>query len=388
VSTVRGILEQFFRQFEASYESLNSIEVSRAAFLSNFDYLKKLYKAQNVIPVLKSNAYGHGFETILKILEDRKVPYVAVDGYHEALEVRAMSDVDVLVMATVLPENFSKIDTRHVAYVIQDMSMLNVLTNTRRALKVHLEFNTGLNRQGFDKSELKDVIRLLKDNPHIVLDGIMSHFYDAANPDRTSVDDQAKQFDEIAGKIKKAGLKPKYVHLSKTAGVYQPPSLHVNTIRPGAGLYGINPLAGSGSKALIKKFDGLMPVLAMFSRIIKIRELGAGQGVSYGHDWVAGKPTTTAIIPVGYYEGLDRRLSGQDSLRHKGQSLPIIGRIGMNHTILDISASRAKLWDKVEVISRDSQAPNSLNAWWRDHGLYPYESLVRLSPNIRRRIVN
>ena len=204
MSTLRGILEQFFRQFEASYEALNVIEISRSAFLNNFDLLKKLYKAEYVIPVLKSNAYGHGLENILSILDDRQVPYVAVDGYNEALEVRAYSDLDVLVMATVLPENFSKIETRHVAYVIQDMSVLNVLTNIRRSLKIHLEFNTGLNRQGFDASELKDIIQTLKGNPHIELDGVMTQFYDAANTSRDSVDEQTKKFDSIIARLRKA----------------------------------------------------------------------------------------------------------------------------------------------------------------------------------------
>lgn len=388
MSTVRGILEQFFRQFEASYESLNAIEVSRSAILNNFDFLKKLYKSKYVIPVLKSNAYGHGFETILKILDDREVPYVAVDGYHEALEVRAFNEVEVLVMATVLPENFSKIETKHTTYVIQDMSVLNVLTNLRRPVKIHLEFNTGMNRQGFERSEVKQVIQLLKDNPHIELDGVMSHLYDANNSTRESVHDQAAQFDEIVTKIKRAGLKPKYIHLSKTGGLLDPPSLHVNTIRPGIGLYGINPFETSNDKALIKKFSTLKPALSLISRVTKIRELEAGEGVSYGHEYVTRRPITMAVIPVGYYEGLNKVLSGEATLSYRNQPLPIIGRIGMNHTILDVSSAKIRLWDRVEVINRDPKAPNSLVSWWKDYGLYPYESLVRLSPEIRRRIVD
>src|SRR5690606_23455373 len=117
MSTVRNILEQFFKQFEASYETLNVIELSRSAMLHNFDLINELYGTEHVIPVLKANAYGHGLEQVVRILEDRQVPYIAVDGYHEALQGRAMSDFDVLVMGAIMPENFGKIDFRHMAYV-------------------------------------------------------------------------------------------------------------------------------------------------------------------------------------------------------------------------------------------------------------------------------
>lgn len=388
MSTLRGILEQFFRQFEASYEALNIIEISRSAFLHNFDLLKKLYKVEHVIPVLKSNAYGHGLENILSILDDRVVPYVAVDGYNEALEVRAYSDMDVLVMATVLPENFSKIETRHVAYVIQDMSVLNVLTNIRRSLKIHLEFNTGLNRQGFDASELKDIIQTLKGNPHIELDGVMTQFYDATNTNRDSVDEQINKFDSIVAKLRKAGLKPKYIHIAKTTGISSQPSKYVNTIRPGAGLYGVNPFEKSQGKSLIKKLSQLKPVLSMSSRVIKIRKIEAGEGVGYGHTFIAKRPMKIAVLPIGYYEGLNRALGGEATLSYKNQPLQIIGKIDMNHTTLDVTSSPLRMWDRVEVISRNPEAPNSLASWWKDFGLYPYQTLVRLSPNIRRRVVD
>lgn len=385
MSTVRGILEQFFRQFEASFESINHVELSKSALLHNFDLLKKLYRAEHVIPVLKSNAYGHGLEPILKLLDDRDVPYVAVDSYHEALEVRAISDFDVLIMGPVLPENFSKIETRHMAYVIQDMSVLNVLTNSRHSLKVHLEFNTGLNRQGFEANEVKDVITILKDNPQIELDGVMTQLYDASNPDQKATKDQIKQFDEIVAKIIKAGLEPRYIHLSKTAGLTDATSRYTNAIRPGGGIFGINPLPEK--HPFFDQLDQLKPVLGLYSRVIKLRELPADSGVSYGHTYKTSVATKTAVIPLGYTEGLPRELSNVGELTYKGESLPIIGTISMNHTIVDASKSRLKLWDRVTVISPNRDAPNSVGRLYKDHGLYHYQTLVGISPDIRRKIV-
>lgn len=385
MSTVRNILEQFFKQFEASYETLNLIEVSRSAILHNFDELKTIYNTPNVIPVLKANAYGHGLEQVTRILEDREMPYVAVDGYHEALQVRAMSDLEILVMGAIMPENFSKIEVRHVAYVIQDSSVLNVLTNLRRPVKVHLEFNTGMNRQGFDESEVKSVIRTLKDNPHIEVDGVMSHFYDAGHESRASVDSQVKLFDGIVSKIKKSGIKPKYFHIAKTAGLSKVKSKHINTIRPGTGLFGINPFPVG--HPLYKKYENLKPALNFYSRLIKIRNLEAGDGVSYEHSYRVKKPTRVGVVPAGYFEGVNEALSKQGAFRYKNTELPILGNINMNHTMVDLSDCKAKLWDQVEIISHDPEAANSIQALWQKQGIYTLVTLARLSQDIRRVIV-
>ncbi len=386
MSTVRGLLEQIFRQFEASYESINTVELSRSAMLHNFDYLKRLYRADHVIPVLKANAYGHGLESVLDILSEREMPYVAVDGYHEALEVRAVSDFNVLVMGPVLPENFKKVDTRHTAYVIQDMSVLNVLTNLNRHIRIHLEFNTGLNRQGFEPDELKAVFTLLNDNPNIELEGVMTQFYDAANPDLKAVKSQTKVFDDIVAKVKKAGFRPKYIHIAKTSGLNNGTSKYANTIRPGGGLYGINPLGED--HPFFDQLNQLKPVLGLYSRIIKVRSIDKGEGIGYRHSFKAPDKLTTAVLPIGYAEYVPVTLSGKGCFMHKGQPLGIIGDVCMNHTIVDITGTRAKLWDRVEVISRDISSPNSIRQIWKRFNLYQYELLVRISPEIRRVIVN
>lgn len=386
MSSIRNILEQFFRQFEASYETLNRIELSRSALLHNLAYLQELYAVQHVIPVLKANAYGHGLEQVVKILEDSEVPYIAVDGYHEALQVRALSDHDVLVMGAILPENFTKIDIHHVSYVVQDSTVLNVLTNLQRPVKIHLEFNTGMNRQGFEADEVSGIINLLKDNPHIELDGIMSHFYDASNPNRDSVNAQVKSFDAIVSKIRKAGIKPPYIHIAKTGGLSDFKSKYVNTIRPGTGLYGLNPYPVNHPMSPI--FDGLKPVLAFYSRLIKIRELGEGDGVSYGHTYKLKSDKRIGVLPVGYFEGVNESLANDGYFRYKSSKINILGSINMNHTMVDLSDCAAKLWDQVEIISRDRQAPNSLQSLWADKGLYPLIGLVRLGDDIRRIVVD
>jgi alanine racemase len=286
----------------------------------------------------------------------------------------------------VLPENFNKIDLRHTAYVVQDISVLNVLTNMRRSIKIHLEFDTGMNRQGFSASELKDIIPVIKDNDHIELDGVMSHFYDAANVDRTSVGQQVEAFDDIVGKIKKAGFKPPYIHLSKTSGITEPASKYANAIRPGSGIYGVNPLSEDHKN--FKDLEKLEPVLNVTSRIVKIREIEPGEGVGYNHTFVASKKMTIAVVPFGYSEGVSEQLSNTGQFCFKGKPVPIVGKVSMNHTMVDVSDCKAKIWDEIEIISTDRNSPNSLRQLQKQHGIYQLVTLVKLSDDVRRVVVD
>lgn len=387
MNSIRRVLGQLVRQLETSYSSLNRIELSKSALLHNLDYLKALSGAEYIIPVLKANAYGHGIESIAEILDNEDIPYVAVDGYHEALEVQATSDLNVLVMGAILPENVNKLDQKKLAFVVQDMAILQVLTNVRRPIKIHLEFNTGMNRQGFDFTEIKSVIRLLKDNDQIELDGLMSHFYDADNEKTDkAVREQSELFDSIVKEFWRAKLKPRYIHLQQTAGSTKSFTKTANTIRPGIGIYGISPLHEHDPYHI--KLDGLKPVLSAYSRIIKIRELKAGDGVSYNHVYHTKTPARVGVVPFGYYDGMPKELSGKISYKVKGKLVPQIGRICMNHSMIDITESKAKLWDEVEIISRDKDSPNSIQNISKQFDIFPYSLLVKIAPDTRREIVD
>jgi alanine racemase len=382
-------MEQFFRQFDANYQPHTKIHLSQSAIVHNFYYLQQLYEAEYVIPVLKANAYGHGLSEITQILEEAeiKVPYIAVDSYQEALQVRALSDYDVLVMGAVLPQNFTRIDVKHITYVIQDISALSVLSNQRRTTRIHLEFDTGLNRQGFSASEVKDIIPLLKDNPQIQLDGVMSHFYDSNSNDRSSLDTQVERFDAIVARIKKAGFDPPYIHIAKTTGMSETGSQHTNAIRIGAGLYGLNLL--DQNNPIYAQFEPLRPVLRLTSSIIKQRTLNKDEGVGYGHTYRAPQDgTVIGVVPFGYADGLPPELGNSGSIVYRTTELPIVGTVAMNHIAVNLTDVKAGLWKRVEIISSDIESPASLRHRQQTNNIYPLRFLASLSPDIRRVIVD
>jgi alanine racemase len=342
------------------YDSLNLIEISKDNLLFNFDYFSKLGK---VWPVLKSNAYGHGIKQVTEILLKRDFEYFIVDGYQEVLEIRKITKRPVLMIGSIMPSNFSKIKWKNLAIMIQGKETLMALGNLNKHIKVHLKVNTGMNRQGVDLKEVKKIIKLIKKYPKLELEGIFSHLAGANDLK------QIKIFEEV---IKIMGG-VKYFHLAATGGVKKIKNKNINVIRLGIGLYGIG--------------KGLKPVMKFKSKIVKVRQIEKGEKVSYGGIFTASKKTNIGVIPVGYFEGLDRRLSNKGFIKYKNKFYPIIGNICMNMAVVNFGKVMPKLYDEVEVIGDNSKEKNSIEKMAKIAETIPYDLLVGINSSIRRKIV-
>ncbi|MDD4785327.1 MAG: alanine racemase [Candidatus Shapirobacteria bacterium] len=328
------------------YDSLNLIEISKDNLLFNFDYFSKFGR---VWPVLKSNAYGHGIKQVVEILKERDFEYLVVDGYQEVLEIRKVTKRPVLMIGSILPSNFSKIKWKNLAIMVQDKESIRALGKLNKHIKIHLKVNTGMNRQGIDLDEMKKTIKLIKKYPKLEWEGMFSHL--------AGVDDekQIKKFEEI----KKITGEVKYFHLGATNGVG-------DIIRLGIGLYGIG--------------KGLKPVLKLKSKIVKVRQIEKGEKVSYGGTFVTTKKTNIGVIPIGYFEGLDRRLSNKKGIvKYKNKFYQIAGRVCMNMVVVNFGKTKPKLYDEVELVGVEKMAKISETI--------PYDILVGINDSVRRTIV-
>lgn len=367
--------------FKREYFPLNAIEINRDNLLFNFDFFEKEI-GMKVWPVLKSNAYGHGIKQVVKILEERNFDYLVVDGYHEVLEIRKMTKRPVLMIGTMRPENFANIKWKNLAVMVQDKLSIKTLGELNRKIKIHLKINIGMNRQGIEINEIKEIVRLIKKYPKLILEGVMSHLADADNLDNKETEKQIKKFEEGIKIIEKSGIKLKYCHLGATAGSVKIKNFKINAIRLGIGLYGINNLDKKDLK--YKKFKSLKPVLSFKTVLTSLRTIKKGEKVSYNGVWEAKKITNIGVIPMGYNEGLDRRLSNKGWVKYKNKFCPIIGRVCMNLAIIDLGQTKAKLFDEVEVISQNSKDKNSINNMAEICGTIPYDILVGIDGSIRR----
>ncbi len=368
------------------YQTLNVIELNAQRLIRNYHLLQQQHPQQAIISVLKGNAYGHGLVPITKILNELPTGCVAVDGYFEAAQIRDITKHHIIVLGYIMPENVHLLDVKRCSFVVQDLAGLQAFAATGKQVHVHLEINTGMNRLGLPATELDECLRYLQVHPTLRLEGVMTHLADADNAkDQGWTVDQIKRFDAAVKTILQAGFKPSLFHVAQTAGSTRQPSKYANAIRLGIGLYGINPLQPSDPG--YETLTNLQPVLRLKSTVIKTIKLELGDEVSYSGTFVAPKAMTIAVLPIGYYEGIPRALSNAGMVSVGSQAMPIVGRVYMNHTMVDIADTPVFVGSVLTVIDNQVANPNSINQISNTFGLFSYELLVKLDSSTRRIIV-
>lgn len=399
--SIRSFVSSVIHHFEQPFKTYNRIEISSSAILGNYDLVQKNSPEVTIWPVLKSNAYGHGIKLVTQILKKRTFPYVVVDSYFEALQIREVSKQPILLIGATHPDNWVHMDLRGIAVVVYDFITLDALGSLRKPVAVHLKINTGMNRQGIRPEDVSLFLDQLQKYPTLSLEGLCSHLADADGERDGFTEKQAEVFDSVIRQVRSRGVHPRYYHLANTAGSAKTTSLAVNAVRLGIGLYGFNPLAPHDPAKTA--LDTLQPALRFISTIIKTDTVRAGEKVSYNGTYTFDQDGTVGILPVGYYEVFDRRLSNKGVVKYLGNGnrigngnslkqfrtgyLPIRGRVCMNLTVIDTTGVTAKLGDEVEIISNNHADLHSVEAMANLCGTIPYEILVKMNESTRRTVV-
>ncbi|MFC1647536.1 alanine racemase [Patescibacteria group bacterium] len=307
---------------------LNSIELSEKALKHNYRYYSKLHSESSVCPVLKSNAYGHGLVEIARMCEKLNPPYLIVDSFYEAFELKnANVKTPCLIIGYTLPENYKHMSFKNTAVTLLDIDSIKALGNLGKKVKIHLKVDTGMHRQGVPLDKVNEALELIRSYKKLHLEGICTHLADADNPDKDITKKQVKEFRKVCKKVD-----VKWKHISATAGAGIIFSKEFNMIRLGLGLYGDSPIE--------KYAKNLKPVMRFSSTIIDIKKLKKGECVSYGCTFTAPRDMKIGIIPAGYYEGIDRRLSNKGYVYYGKAKCKIIGTVCMNLTIIDLTGTK------------------------------------------------
>ncbi len=358
--------------FEKKLTTLNRIEVSKAAILSNFEEYKKLVGNQEVWPVVKANAYGHGLEVVTEIFRVKRLPYLVADSYYEALRIwKVSSSQRVLLIGSNHPDNVDALDYSRIALMVQDMETIGQLGRLGKKVTVHIKVDTGMGRQGVSVKQLSIMCEELKKYKHIEVEGLMSHLADADNSDDSYTKMQIVKFEQAKQLVWEMGLTPKYWHLAATYGVAKMPAGLTNAVRVGIGMY-----------------CGTYGAMRIVSTLTKIGTIDKGERVSYNGTFVAPKKMKIGVVPVGYFEGLDRRLSNKGFVKINGNYAPILGRVCMNLVVVGLDKIKAQLWDEVEVVSSKKHDKNSLESMAALCETIPYEIMVGWNGSIRRVMVD
>jgi alanine racemase len=370
--------------FSPSVNPMNVIRLRRKVLLENIEYLQSLQPQAALFPVLKSNAYGHGLKQVVRMLRNAEVPYIAVDSYPEYITVTKLCKIPVLIMGETLLENYRKFDVKKTTFCVYNVWTIRYLGRLGKPTKIHLFFNTGMNREGIQEDELSWVIKELQSHPNLLVEWVMSHFFDADELYESTLPDQIARFKRMYYKVLDAWFTPERRHIGNSAAMFKIKDDFFNAYRPGIALYGYNPLRSDDP--LFKYGNNLLPVLSITSRVISLQTIWPGEWVSYHHEYRPSDRETVATVPFGYAEWLSRTASGKIFMKHRKSFFRQVGLICMNLSSY-IADTSVHIGDEIEIISDNPRAKNSLQSLADASGTIVYETLVKLDRGIRREII-
>jgi alanine racemase len=286
--------------------------------------------------VVKADAYGHGAVPVARTLQREGIDFLAVAFLEEALELRAAGlDCGILVLGTTAPENADIVVSQRLSQTVYGAELALALDRAGRRLgikaRIHLKLDTGMHRQGLDWKDAGNFGRFLKGLEGIDLEGAYSHFAESDSLDNTYSLMQIDRFTSALGALSAAGSAPRYAHLANSAAILGLPKARFDMVRPGIILYGLSPAGEPSAPA------GFEPVMSLHSEIVNLRKLGSGEGLSYGLTFRTRRDSLVALLQVGYADGYPRILSNKAQVLVGGRRAPVLGRICMDQTLIDVT---------------------------------------------------
>lgn len=362
------------------------IDLSSSALRHNFrQFRRRVGPGVGILPVVKANAYGHGLAQVITVLKKLPLYGLGVAYGQEALAIRAMGYRGrIVVLSNWQTAELSDLVNHHVEMVVWDFPSLaavgRLAARHNRQPKIHLKLDTGTSRIGFLPTELP-LLRLSIQRWRLRPVGIFSHLANSEEQRSIRTIQQIKRFTTLVNEL---SLRPGIRHLSCTASAIRYPQAHFGLIRPGIGIYGVWPSIENRTWAASNiPWFTLRPVLSWWTRLVQVKRVPAGTFIGYGSTRRVIKATRIGLVPIGYADGYDRRLSDLGRMHIHGRSCPVLGRVSMNLTAIDLGRLKVRAGQAVAVIAPQEQIID----WPSAAGVFSYELLSRLSPTINRRVV-
>jgi alanine racemase len=367
--------------------------VDLGAIKSNFRniaaYLSRERAGTRAIAVVKANAYGHGAGQVARAFEEAGADLLACADIEEGAALRAagvsaeilvfgalsVSDLDGLFDCRLTPT----ISTPGAARAVQAAASRHKAT-----VSYHLKIDTGMNRLGFRFDNLRRTLPELLASANLRLAAVYTHFATADDPESARFDQQRVRFERALADIKTLSREarrepegPWFVHGANSAALLRDARVWYDRVRPGLLLYGIVP------PPLASNID-LRPALSLTSRIVAVKGVRTHEGVGYGMKFTAEQPSTIAIVPAGYADGLDLRLAGRGFVLIRGRRAPIVGSVCMDMLMADVTGLDVSPGDDVVIIGQQGDVRIDVREMAAQIGTIPYEILCRIGSRIER----
>lgn len=372
-------------------------EVSRDLLTSNYREFQRLAGAETVIaPVVKANAYGHGLVEVASVLREAGATWLCVNEIAEAVRLRAAGDTGTIYVVGYVPRGDLQavVDSRAeiVVYNGETVDWLAELSRSAaQPIRLHVKLETGNNRQGIEADAALKLVQTIQQTPGLALGGVSTHFADIEDTtDHAFAMSQLARFRDFTVRLRQHGIDPGVRHCNNTAATILYPETYFDLARVGIGVYGMWP----SRETMVTAFQArrhqitLRPTLTWKARVAQVKTVGKGQFIGYGRSYQTTHPTTLAIIPVGYYDGYDRRLSNLAHVLIRGQRAPVRGRVCMNMIMVDVThIGDVALEDEVVLLGAQGDqviTAEQLAGWI---GTINYEVTTRINDRIPRVVV-
>jgi alanine racemase len=372
------------------------VEIDAASFRQNVEAFRSRLGKTELMPVIKSNAYGHGLLPIARLADSLGINWFGVNSVEEGISLRQAGFQQKILVLGYVPLTQAKLaveyDLRVVVYNPENIRALaEAARRQKKKVYLHLKVETGTNRQGIPIKKIGNIWREIKKHPQLVLEGLSSHF---ANIEDTTDDYypkfQLENFRQAVDWFKQRDINVPLRHMSCSAASILFPETHFELARVGIGLYGLWPSKETMVSCRLRGQEALRlkPVLSWRARVAQVKNVARGAYVGYGCTYRTTRPTRLAVIPVGYYDGYDRSLSNAAYVLIRGKRAPVRGRVCMNFFMVDVTdIPGVKLEDQVTLIGKDGRDKITADQLATLAGTINYEIVSRINPSIPRVVV-
>lgn len=361
-----------------------TLEIDLGQLRKNYAKLRRRAPRAELLILLKSDAYGHSHREISRALEtlpeSSGLHGYGVANVEEGIELRREGvHRRVLVMSGIQQYDAELdrcLETCDLTPVISSMSVLTALGATLKKSgarrRVHLKFNTGMNRLGIDAHEIDACLRLLKRHPEIEVEGLLSHLAIGEDPKAALTKTQAKNMRAIVSRFAAAGIRPPYLHLANSGGLATGVFPEGTLARVGLHIYGVGD-------------PELKPVARWTAQVYQVRDLAKGESVGYGARFRAKKPMRMAVLGVGYGDGYRRTLSKKAHVLLRGKRCPVIGSVSMDLTAIDVTnVPGISTRDRAVLLGRDGKDEITAEELAEHANTISWEILTGISPRVPR----
>ena len=360
-------------------------EVDLSAIAHNIKETRaKLETGTKLCAVVKADAYGHGAVPVATAALAAGVDYLAVSMTREAIELREAGIMaPILILGAMTPGHEKVLVDQNITQTVFELKSAQALSaaaiQANKVAKVHLGVDTGMNRIGCRPEEAGELAEAIAALPHVYLEGVFSHFAAADEEDKTYSKKQLAAFRKALAGIADHHVDIPIVHLDNSAGITEIPEAHFNMVRQGITLYGWWP------SHEVKQSMNLQPVMTLKAEIVFIKEIPAGEKISYGCTYETKRPTKLATLPLGYADGISRKLSNKGYVSIRGCKAPILGRVCMDQMMVDVTdVPQVQVGDEAIIFGGGEISLDTVAEWMETIN---YEVVCLLSTRIPRKYI-